>query len=77
MEMIERVAAAIDEYIGDAETSHQIARAVIEAMKYDDGPEDESRLVAASNEYRVEAVALAEAWDHMIDAALAEGGRWS
>lgn len=47
------------------------ARAALEAMKYEDGA-DEDRLVAASNQYRVEAVSLSQAWDHMIQAALDE-----
>lgn len=47
------------------------ARAAIAAMKYSDG-EDEETLIAASSQEGVEAVALACAWDAMIDAALDE-----
>lgn len=48
-----------------------IARAVLTAAKYEDGT-DESRLIAVSNQFRVEAVSLSEAWDGLIDTILAE-----
>lgn len=47
------------------------ARVAMAAMKYEDGT-DETALVAAANQERLDPVSLAGAWDRMIDEALRE-----